>query len=91
MTQETSTTTDDVADNVGDWDVQTFNYRTEILSVLGALMHPVSPTRPGVAVDALLTLIAVARQDERTQCLDWLENLVAKADERTELEENTDE
>ena len=70
MTPETSTTTDDVADNVGDWDVQTFNYRTEILSVLGALMHPVSPTRPGVAVDALLTLIAVARQDERTQCLE---------------------
>ena len=70
MTQETSTTTDDVADNVGDWDIQTFNYRTEILSVLGALMHPVSPTRPGVAVDALLPLIAVARHDERTQCLE---------------------
>jgi len=87
MTPETSTTTDDV----GDWDVQTFNYRTEILSVLGALMHPVHPASVSVSVDALLALIAVARKDERTQCLDWLENLVAKADERTELEENTDE
>ena len=70
MTQETSTTTDDVADNVGDWDVQTFNYRTEILSVLGALMHPVHPASVSVSVDALLTLIAVARHDERTQCLE---------------------
>ena len=67
MTQETSTTTD----NVADWDIETFNYRTEILSVLGDLMHyPVAPGSVGVAVDALLALIAVARQDERTQCLE---------------------
>jgi len=67
MTPETSTNTDDIPARAT---IQTFNYRTEILSVLGALMHPVSPTRPGVAVDALLTLIAVARHDERTQCLE---------------------
>ena len=80
MTPETSTNTDDVADNVGEWDIQTFNYRTEILSVLGDLMHyPVAPGSVGVAVDALLALIAVARQDERTQCLE--EQLAeAKAD-----------
>ena len=70
MTPETST----------DTTVQTFNDRTEVLSVLGALMHPIHPGSVSVAVDALVTLLAIARKEERTRCLDWLENLLAKAD-----------
>ena len=67
MTQETSTTTDNIPARVT---IQTFNDRTEVLSVLGALMHPVHPGSVSVALDALVTLLAIARQDERTQCLE---------------------
>jgi len=69
MTLEPSTTTDEERLRGEIADIQKLNDRTEVLSILGSLLNG-GPGAVALATDSLVTLLDLARRQERITCLE---------------------
>ena len=71
MTLEPSTTTDEERLEMlrGDADMQKLTDRTEVLSILDSLLNG-GPGAVALATDSLVTLLDLARRQERITCLE---------------------
>ena len=87
MTLEPSTTTDEERLEMlrGDADMQKLNDRTEVLSILGSLLNG-GPGAVALATDSLVTLLDLARRQERITCL---EQQMAELEARREVTTET--
>ena len=69
MTLEPSTTTDEERLRGEIADIQKLNDRTEVLSILDSLLNG-GPGAVALATDSLVTLLDLARRQERITCLE---------------------
>ena len=92
MTLEPSTTTDEERLEMlrGDADMQKLNDRTEVLSILGSLLNG-GPGAVALATDSLVTLLDLARRQERITCLEQqMAELEARREVTTETADEDD-
>lgn len=85
MTLEPSTTTDEERLRGDIADIQKLNDRTEVLSILGSLLNG-GPGAVALATDSLVTLLDLARRQERITCL---EQQMAELEARREVTTET--